>query len=371
MSLHYRFGDGGQVAGLLRAGPVECYFVGASVTAQKAGWAEKLLGLLRRETGHAHTLLHNTMGGVGLLFGLAHHRLYPRQAQTRIAFIEFSTGDLNQGLTPADKLEPWLDELVGVLHAEQTPVVFVLHWRGDFPSDDPGGVRRTYALVAQRHGVPLIENHLMVDEALISKRVDQALWFRDLIHTQEPGAQAYADHTWACLQHMASPELTQAAERGSLHATQAPTLFGTQADRIGTLEYPPSLWPDAAEHSTYEYPGTGQRFQVLVLNSQTPLRARMSGQLLGVAMISGPRSCWVSVWIDGKRLRNIRVFDRNSHYSRYVLLPTVATLTGQLVELRCDSDPIDFASAGREHPDFSLPRQLQFVHWVGRGLAFS
>jgi hypothetical protein len=115
LPLHWLNGDGGRLARQLQAETVELYVIGASVSAQRGGWPVQLQARLQQLTGRPHGLRLNAMGGVGLLFGLAHHAPHPRERVPRIAFIEFSTGDLNLGLTPLDRLVPWLEELVARL----------------------------------------------------------------------------------------------------------------------------------------------------------------------------------------------------------------------------------------------------------------
>lgn len=358
--LHFLHGDGGRIAALLQAGPAELYFIGASVTAQRHGWAGKLVDELRLTTGHAHTTTLNAMGGVGLLFGIAHHALYARGSRPRVALLEFSTGDLNLGLTPLDLLQPWLEELVAVLAEEGTPVVFIHNWRADFDADDQAGIRRRYNEVATRHGIPVIENHRLAAQAIAADPTQRDLWFRDVCHTHEPGASAYAEHVRACLWAMA----LSAASPCCAANGPAPS----KSQRIACMPVDDAWTSAGSARSTYTYPHTAQKLPVLTLEHGMALRFRASGKLLGVGLISGPRAGWVTLEVAGMPHRRMRAFDRHSHYERYILLPAVVDLDESLVTLRCSDEPLDLSIASQAHPDFALPRQLKVVHFVGTSL---
>lgn len=362
-ALHFLHGDGGRIAALLQAGPAELYFIGASVTAQRRGWAERLVDELRQVTGHAHAMTVNAMGGVGLLFGVAHHALYARGSRPRVAVLEFSTGDLNLGLTPLDHLQPWLEELVAVLAKDDTPVVFVHNWRADFEVDDHAGIRRRYNELAACHAIPVIENHRLAAQTIAAEPAKRDQWFRDVCHTHEPGALAYAHHTRACLWAMAA----QPACVGAAAALTAPA----PTQRIGCLDIDAALAPAGSVWSTYTYTHTGQVLPVLTLEADMQLSFRASGQLLGVGLISGPRACWVVLEVGGVPLKRMRAFDRHSHYERYILLPALADLDHDLVTLRCSDEAVDFEMAAQPNPGFALSRQLRLVHCVGRGLRIS
>jgi hypothetical protein len=241
-------------------------------------------------------------------------------------------------------------------------VVFIHNWRGDFEADDRAGIRLHYDNVAALHGIPVIENHRMVDASLTEGTITKEDWFRDVCHTQPPGAEAYAKHVWACLKAM--QELPVSARHGPLPAAPA------CEDQIRDFPLPPELVPGGAKLSGFEYTATVQRFTVTTVAEQDRIRLRASGQLLGAAFISGPRASWVVLDVDGRIVRRFRVFDRNSHYERCVVLPAVKLLDNSLLELRCDGTPVDFSIAQKPHPDFELPRQMSFVHFIGRGLSF-
>ena len=72
--------------------------------------------------------------------------------------------------------------------------------------------------------------------------------------------------------------------------------------------------------------------------------------------------------IDGKEVRRFRCFDRNSHFERYILLPSVFELSASTVRLYCAAVEVDFSIATKPHPDYALPRLMKLVQLVGRDL---
>lgn len=357
-------GDRGRAWRRLTQGPAELYFIGASVTSQRDSWADRLAAKARERTGHAHSLVKNAMGGVGLLFGVANHRPAAGAGSRRLAFIEFSTGDLNLGLTPLDRLEAWLEHLVHRLSEEGVPTVIVHNWRGDFAVDDAPGIRARYDAVAARHGLPVIENHRLAAELLDGGTVAQNSLFRDVCHTQPDGAELYADHALRCLEAMASGSAPDAADAARHdEADIAPP------HDIGFFDLPSEVMTRAGiERSSYTYPTTLQTFPVWNFASGRALDMVTSGSLLGVAFLSGPRTGWVDLSIDGRDVRRFRCFDRNSHYERYILLPSVFSLSRSNIRLRCAPAEVDFAIASKPHPDYALPRQMKLVQLAGSNL---
>lgn len=344
---------------MLLEGPREIHFIGASVTAQRESWADRLVEQAAALTGHRHQLTKNAMGGVGLLFGLANYR--PREPGTpvRLVFVEFSTGDLNLGLTPLDRLQPWLEHLVARLQAEQAHLVFVHNWRGDFAPDDKPGIRRAYDDVAARHGIPVIANHRLAADAIDQDASARERMFRDVCHTTPDGAHAYARHALQCLQAM--------AERPAVPAPAVPA--AQPARPIEFVDLPDDAFAGTeVSRSQYTYISTGQAFPVRTVPRGLALEMELSGSLLGVAFLSGPRTGWAGLSIDGREVRRFRCFDRNSFYERFILLPAVFDLDHSRVALYDDGSDVDFAIAAKPHPDFALPRQLKLVQLAGSGL---
>jgi hypothetical protein len=333
------------------------YFIGASVTVQREGWVDRLSERIRAESGREHQVVKNAMGGVGMVFGLANYRPPPLPRADCVAFIEFSTGDLN-GLTPIDRLPGLLRRLMSRCVQDHQHTVVVHTWRADQPSDDRMGIRRIYDQVAAEFGIPVIRNDAMAAERLAHDQALQAQWFRDVCHTHPPGAAAYAQHVIDALRSIDGDPAAPPRALRPVDAELACFLGGFEA----LASAPPARAVD------YTYAGTGEAFPALDLPAGHGVRFVADGELLSVAFLSGPRSGWVEMRIDGRPVRTFRCFDRHSHYERYILLPAFFTLSGSLVELTCTSEPVDFSIASKPHPDFELPRTMSLVHLAGVGL---
>lgn len=345
------------VSRALHAAPCELYFLGASVSTQRNGWTDQLASKLGQLTGHVHAVRKTSIGGVGLLYGLAHMHETPSAGRQRIALVEFSTGDLNLGLTPLDRLEPWLRELLARLIESGALVVVVHNWRGDYAVDDKHGIRAAYNRVCREFGVSVIENHSWAQSLIDAGHVKTSDWFRDVCHTTEVGATAYAEQVIACI---------AAGRDTDVPPTEVRLPPSRRIRALPLVELPelPARWPQREFH----YAPTDQRFQVLTLPQDDALRLRLKGELLGIAVISGPRSTWINVFADDRRLRKLRTFDRNSYYERYLLCACPAELNGEMLDIRCDPEPLDTSIAAQPHADFELPRQLPLIGLVGRDL---
>ena len=330
------------------------HFIGASVTVQRDGWVDHLSERIRAESGYDHALLKNAMGGVGMVFGLANYRQPPLTRSACVAFIEFSTGDLN-GLKPVDHLPGLLRRLMNCCVQDHAHTVVVHNWRADQPSDDRLGIRRIYNEVAAEFGIPVIRNDVFATERLGDEPTLQEHWFRDVCHTHPPGAAAYAQHVVEALKAIDGDD--------PVTARAAPLVDVDRVGFVGGFETLAST--DLARRVDYVYQGTGEVFPGLDLPGSHSVRLVADGELMSVAFLSGPRSCWVEMSIDGRPVRKFRCFDRNSHYERYILLPAFFTLSNSIIEFASTSDKVDVSIASKPHPDFALPRRMTLVHLAG------
>lgn len=357
------FGGGGGIWSHLCSGPVPLHFIGASVTAQREGWADRLSARLCADTHHAHRVTKNAMGGVGLLFGVANHvPPPPADAGRGVAFIEFSTGDLNLGLTPLAQLPDLLRALVERTLHDYRYTVIVHNWRADQPVDDHAGIRQAYDRVAVESHIPVIYNQAMAQARIDVDASLQSVWFRDVCHTHPPGAQAYAEHVLDCLRHLEHEPRGDAVARERHNTPSGEPIAFVQVP-------PPSVELPGVRRSTYVYPGTGQSFDTAEIEAGKALNLRCTGRLMGLGFISGPRAGWVELSVDGQATRRFRCFDRHSHYERYILLPAYLDLRDTLMRLACADEPIDRTLPAKSHPDFDAPRTVTVVNMAGVGLS--
>jgi hypothetical protein len=347
----------------LESSTVELYFIGASVTAQKFGWADRLHTLLNEVTCQKHVLFKNAMGGVGLLFGCANYQVPTSSSNRQIVFIEFSTGDLNLGTTPLEELDPLLTALIERVLLDKGMPIIVHNWRADFRGASDPGVRKQYDEVARRYSVPVIYNNHFVDSVLNENGGEEASYFRDVCHTTADGAQLYADHVLEALKR-----LSRADSSNSTGNDRRQEIIGC-GDLPRTVQIPVgSIGASDYVAGSYRYPNTDQVFDYIELSQEGQVHFRATGRLMGVGFLSGPRSGWVDLRIDGKLAKRFRCFGRNSYYERYVLFSSFFDLNDAEVEIGLSNEPVDFSIAKNSHPDFDLPRKLQLVHLVGKRL---
>ncbi len=341
---------------ILHNSDCELYFIGASVTAQKGAWADRVHMLLAQTTGREHRLRKNAMGGVGILFGLSN--FIGAGKLPRVVFIEFSTGDLNIGLSPPTELGWMVESLVTRVRAEGDHVVIVHNWRADSRDGvDPHKIISAYEEISTRYLVPTAYNNRWADHQLLSDPTKQQLYFRDICHTTPNGAAGYAAHVF---------DLLRSAPRTGL-----PDIF--------TANNAPTHWPlplsidetfliGESRTRVYDYPNTGQLISFVDAGAETHFSAVMSGRLMGVGFIAGPTAGWVGLYFNQKLMRRFRCFDQHSHYDRFILLPYFKDLNGTHVELRLLEEPVEFHLARQQHPDFKVARRMMLAHLVGGDL---
>lgn len=333
-----------------------CFFIGASVTAQRNGWVDKFALLISEKLECPIKVGKKAMGGVGLLFGLTNW-VDLDIPSGRVVFIEFSTGDLNLGLTPLDRLAALLESLIiDILNRNSFPII-VHNWRSDFRGEKGDVVRGVYGAVASRLRVPVVRNDLFIEAEIEKDFSIETTWFRDNCHTNPEGVNAYAHHVLEAISLLSSQTVLHP---GSVRLLHKP---------IGEVE--PVFCVDKYFTSchytirTYIYPNTGQEFPVYDCDPSVEFEAVVSGELMGVAFISGPRSAWVELLIDEQRKQRFRCFDKHSYYERFIMLPAFYQLSNNLVKMRLIPEPVDFSITKKEHSDFEKERKMQLVAIVG------
>lgn len=339
-----------------------CFFIGASVTAQKNGWPDKLIELLSDKHNCCITARKKAMGGVGTLFAVTDWKNFPVPANS-LTFIEFSTGDLNLGLTPLDQLESLLTLLISQVFARNSFPIVVHNWRSDYRGDKGDLVRDIYNSVCTKFSIPAIRNELFIESEISRNASLEKLWFRDICHTHPEGALKYAEHVSDAVAFISSLDSTSL--RQSIDVRNL-TECRRKIEAIYDIE--PFLNGEQYKRKTYTYAHTGQQFAYIDCDSSVTLKASISGLLMGVAFISGPTSGWIELLIDGEVKRKFRCFDRHSYYERFILLPSVFHLHNRFIEIRVSKDPVDFSIAKKSHAQFEADRRLQVVSLVGTDL---
>jgi hypothetical protein len=340
-----------------------CFFIGASVTAQKNGWADRLVELISERLGSSFTVNKKAMGGVGLLFGVTN---WPslRLPVGGVVFIEFSINDLNLGLTPLAHLETLLKALIiDILKNKSLPII-VHNWRADFRQEKGDLVRNIYNVIASQFQIiPVIRNDLFIESEIARNPRTEEMWFRDICHTTSEGSSAYAKHIFNVISVM-----SQDNKSCSIQVNNFEKELGDIEPILDLNRY---LNCSKYVKRIYVYPNTGQEFAYYDCDASVEFEAVASGELMGIAFISGPTSGWVELLIDNEVKQKFRCFDRHSYYERFILLPAFYKLSNNLVKIRLSADPIDFTIAKQENSAFKEQRRMQLVSMVGVELTFN
>jgi hypothetical protein len=339
-----------------------CFFIGASVTAQKSGWTDKLVELITERLKSSFVVGKKAMGGVGLTFGVTKwpHIDLPVGG---VVFIEFSVGDLNLGLTPLDRLETLLESLIIDIISQKNFPIIVHNWRSDFRKEKGEIVRNIYNAVASKFHVPVIRNDIFVESQIVKDANIDKSWFRDNCHTTSEGAFAYAKHIFDAICVISSQQNT-----GVVNVKKADKRLGEVEPLFDLDKYFNS---DHYVSYTYTYRNTGQEFIYYECDGSVEFKAFASGELMSIAFLSGPTSGWVELLIDGESKKMFRCFDRHSYYKRFIMLPAFYQLSNSTLTIRLSEKPVDFSIAKQEHSDFQEQRKMQLVSLIGVGLKLS
>lgn len=339
-----------------------CSFIGASVTAQKNGWTDRLVELITERLGDSFTVNKKAMGGVGLLFGVTN---WPNLNLPvgGVVFIEFSTGDLNLGLTPLEHLATLLKTLIiDIINNKSFPII-IHNWRSDFRKEKGDVIRNIYNMIASKFQIPIIRNDLFIEASIAKEPSLEKIWFRDICHTTSEGASAYAKHIFNVISILSSGN--------KLCLTD---IKPCEKD-IGDIEpiFDLTRYFNSSEYvkCIYVYPNTSQEFIYYDCHASVNFEAVANGELMGIAFISRPTSGWVELLIDNQVKQKFRCFDRHSYYERFILLPAFYKLSNNLVKIRLSADPVDFTIAKQEHNAFKEERRMQLVSMIGVELKFN
>ena len=335
------------------------FYIGASVTAQKEGFRPKLHSLICEETQQALPMYVDALGGVGSLFGLANWEFVDEalKKNSQMILFEYSTGDLNIGITPLNILSQVLDEYFSRLSQYQVPVFVVHNFRSDFPGQKGKLIRDVYDAAAIRYGFYVINVFELVERAIASDREWLNTHYRDHVHMTEKGADVIANWILAGIK----------AALGTQHATnfsppprrsEAPFSTLQLIGARGILNSEPD--------GELTYAASGQGFSYIEIRADRPLEFMLKGRVYGLMLIIGPESCYLNIEVDDVPVCKVLSFDRNCHYDRPHCFPIRIDLTNKSrVKLSHASDPIDFTILTRPTSRTKNPRLLKFVGIVG------
>lgn len=323
-----RLGLGG-IGAALRERSCRIAFLGASVSAQKNGYASELVRRLSEQTGHDHALVQASIGGLGCLSGVFLMDGLLAARRPDLCFVEFSTAD-RAGYTPLDRIGAAAEGILRKLIAQSVqPVILHLYRResATFPS-----VAAEWERVAEHYGVPTIDLESSWSAAAPTD-LDPCL--RDAVHVTETGA-----------------------ERLGRDVSKAV---------LGLSPGPGALWPSWKMHAdaydrTCIVPATRE-----MLDNSANARARMfrfnypyievgpghafryanAAGIVGLLLIVGPAAGTIRIE-DERGARRLQAFDEYCHYDRLqTLLVLRETWEPRRVMCELTQDPVDISACRR------------------------
>lgn len=331
-------------------------YLGASVTAQKEGYRPKLHHLICEHTGKKVPMHVDSLGGIGSMFGLASYRRNKHLFANDIGLIifEYSTGDLNIGITPLKELSRILRAFFSELKCLCDNIVVLHNFRADFPNETDERVRPIYNKIADEYGIPVVSANSLVDRAIENSPNWLDEHYRDHVHPTSKGAELLAK--WILDELIKNnndtgralpPPKVELAEFGYFDLNKDGNLH---ADGVKVYE------------------ATGTSYAYIEIHENQVLDLVISGEIWGLVMVIGPESCKLSTEIAGEK-KSVNAFDRNCDYDRVHCFPFRASLPApETLTLSQSSEKPDFSILTRPTSKTTLPRVLRIAAFIGENI---
>ncbi len=263
----------------LRTAPLGIAYLGASVSAQRAGYRPLLHAWLVEHTGQAHRPIQAALGGIDALAGVFLMDRLVLRHRPALCFIEFSTGDAGRSL-PSSLVGPAVEGMVKKLRALDCQVVFLHMFRADAADLEMDRIVDVYERVADHWGIPSLRLDRLITAQLDTGPMTQAELYRDGIHTTPAGAKRL-------VRAISDAWLPLTREKVCRFAAPPASLF---PDCFDSTE----IVPPRAEMLAQPLRANFKRFRLLwpylELDRDHCLRFETSGTIAGIVVISGPES---------------------------------------------------------------------------------
>jgi len=330
---------------------IKILYVGASVTAQKNGYRPELNTIYQQQGFNVKQEVIAT-GATGSLFGLCNLNEL-NQNSFNLGIYEYSTGDLNIGLTPLDKVYDTVKSSLLIMLERCTKVVVVHNYRSDFEGKKGDVVRSLYNRAAEELGIPILNIYKEIEIYRKSFEGEWANVYRDNVHSGELGSRLVAQKIFEGIKNSDTPPVSlinMKLDRNSL-----PRIYNLNVTGIPSKKY--------------TYPASGQIFEYLELKNKQKIHFEMRGKLLGIIPIVGPRSGWIKLELEGKTVLNYCLFDRHCHYTRvqprhfeYEADNFVAC------SLSLTDQNVDVSLCSKTHSQHSSSREISISGFMGQGV---
>jgi hypothetical protein len=332
-------------------------YVGASVTAQKNGYRPELNKLFEKE-GYTVTETVLATGSTGSMFGLCNLSTLPAGNIYDLAIYEYSTGDLNIGLTPQDKIKEIVTNSLTHLCELANDVFVVNNYRADYEHGDGDFIRDLYKQAADIVNVSVLNIYPYFES--LKKETNADDWnkiYRDNVHTGVEGSVLLAKELYKNIKLLTN--LDYDVRPKLIDIPKLSARFMSLSENIGEVE-------------SYTYPSTGQTFEYVSLKENEVLSFKLEGELWGLVSIVGPESAWVEVKVDGRVMQKFAQFDQHCYYTRVQPRQFIRKFDTQVdVEIYLSDEKVDFTQAKEENAKFQSDRLLRVSKLMGKNLRVS
>ncbi|WP_342804833.1 exostosin family protein [Alteromonas sp. M12] len=325
-------------------------YVGASVTAQKNGYRPELNRLL---TSKGYSIKQKVLatGATGSIFGLCNLSTLKQMDSFDLAVYEYSTGDLNIGLTPLEVIENVVQESLEFLNSIADKVVLINNYRSDYEAGAGDFVRDKHRNGAKKSNVQVIDVYTYFE--FIKKDYSDQEWkdiYRDNVHTGKKGSELVALRV---LEELEIPE----PKKGVPINTEI----------LKSCFYYPYV--KGGETGEYVYPSSEQHFKYLKLSEASEITMRIKGEFWGLVSIVGPTSGWVEVLANDTIIQKFCQLDTHCYYERVQPRQFMRTFDDFIdLTIRVVEEEIDFTIVKQSHKGHELPRQLKLASLMGRNI---
>ncbi len=293
-----------RTATILSDRPARIGYLGASVTAQRAGYRAVVDEWFASKSAHAPESIaaaFGAIGSAGAVF-LADHLLIERRPD--LCLIELTTTDL-VGFSPESEIGPAVEGIVRKLAAIDCAPCFVHLYRRGVDFSDANPVIREYERVADHYSVPSINLGLHIAQETDSGRLHPEDLFRDEVHTTEQGSLQVGRLMTEALQELfAAPALEPAPLPGPLHQ-----------DHYARTQILPIT--DSMQRQGLPFGRGSFRFNYHYVELQpgAELEACVGRSLAGALVVVGPHSGVIELRTADSVSRH-NLFDKWCHYER-------------------------------------------------------
>ena len=329
-------------------------YVGASVTAQKNGYRPALNKLFKQKKFNVIEQVIAT-GATGSMFGLCNLSTLKSTSRFDLVVYEYSTGDLNIGLTPLERVEDVVEQSLEYLKQISSEVILVNNYRSDYEGGTGDFVRDLHKSAAIKQNVPIIDNYQFFEK--LRKETKEKDWkeiYRDNVHTGELGSNQVATLILdGVLKNIDLSKGTPNFKNGQYK----------QCAEFKELNFNGKLL------NKYTYPSSGQVFSFRTIEFNEVASFNLLGELWGVVSIVGPQSGWLVIKADGVEIQKFCQFDAHCYYQRIQprqFIRKFKEFTNITIELI--NDNIDFNKVKESHVGHQLPRTINLSCLMGKDI---